>query len=27
LQDGACLDFAVKYQRISQVGGMPRDNH
>ncbi len=27
LQDGACLDFAVKYQRISQVGGIPRDNH
>ncbi|MFM8546544.1 MAG: IlvD/Edd family dehydratase [Betaproteobacteria bacterium] len=27
LSDGACLDFAVKYQRISVNGGLPRDNH
>ena len=27
LSDGACLDFAVKYQRISVHGGLPRDNH
>ena len=27
LQTGACLDFAVKYQRISQTKGLPRDNH
>jgi dihydroxy-acid dehydratase len=27
LQDGACLDFAIKYQRIAQVHGVPRDNH
>jgi dihydroxy-acid dehydratase len=27
LSDGACLDFAVKYQKISVIGGLPRDNH
>ncbi|MGE0313032.1 MAG: IlvD/Edd family dehydratase [Lautropia sp.] len=27
LQTGACLDFAVKYQRIAQTRGIPRDNH
>ncbi len=27
LSDGACLDFAVKYQRISTTKGIPRDNH
>ena len=27
LQTGACLDFAVKYQRIAQIKGLPRDNH
>jgi dihydroxy-acid dehydratase len=27
LQTGACLDFAVKYQRIAQSKGLPRDNH
>ena len=27
LQTGACLDFAVKYQRISETMGIPRDNH
>ncbi len=27
LQDGGCLDFAVKYQRIDRVHGVPRDNH
>jgi dihydroxy-acid dehydratase len=27
LQDGACLDFAVKYQRIAEQFGVPRDNH
>jgi dihydroxy-acid dehydratase len=27
LQDGACLDFAIKYQKIAHVGGIPRDNH
>jgi dihydroxy-acid dehydratase len=27
LQTGACLDFAVKYQRIAQTKGLPRDNH
>ena len=27
LQDGGCLDFAVKYQRIDFVHGIPRDNH
>jgi len=27
LSTGACLDFAVKYQRISTSKGLPRDNH
>jgi dihydroxy-acid dehydratase len=27
LSSGACLDFAVKYQRISSSKGLPRDNH
>jgi len=27
LSDGACLDFAVTYQRISVLRGLPRDNH
>lgn len=27
LQSGACLDFAVKYQRIAETRGIPRDNH
>ncbi len=27
LSDGACLDFAVSYQRIAQTKGIPRDNH
>ncbi len=27
LSSGACLDFAVKYQRISSTKGIPRDNH
>jgi dihydroxy-acid dehydratase len=27
LQTGACLDFAVKYQRIAESKGLPRDNH
>ena len=27
LQTGACLDFAVKYQRVAQTKGLPRDNH
>ncbi|CAN7351886.1 IlvD/Edd family dehydratase [Paraburkholderia sp. SIMBA_054] len=27
LEDGACLDFAVKYQRIAETHGVPRDNH
>lgn len=27
LQDGACLDFAVGYQRIAAAHGVPRDNH
>ncbi len=27
LSDGACLDFAIKYQRISTTKGLPRDNH
>ncbi|MET0506966.1 MAG: IlvD/Edd family dehydratase [Burkholderiaceae bacterium] len=27
LQTGACLDFAVKYQRIATNMGVPRDNH
>jgi dihydroxy-acid dehydratase len=27
LSDGACLDFAVEYQRISTTKGIPRDNH
>jgi dihydroxy-acid dehydratase len=27
LSSGACLDFAIKYQRISITRGLPRDNH
>jgi len=27
LSSGACLDFAIKYQRISTTKGIPRDNH
>jgi dihydroxy-acid dehydratase len=27
LSTGACLDFAVSYQRISTTRGLPRDNH
>jgi dihydroxy-acid dehydratase len=27
LDTGACLDFAVNYQRIAQTEGIPRDNH
>jgi len=27
LSTGACLDFAVKYQRIATSKGLPRDNH
>jgi dihydroxy-acid dehydratase len=27
LSSGACLDFAVRYQRISTTKGLPRDNH
>ena len=27
LSSGACLDFAVNYQRISTTKGLPRDNH
>lgn len=27
LQDGACLDFAVKYQKVAATFGVPRDNH
>jgi dihydroxy-acid dehydratase len=27
LQTGACLDFAVKYQRVAETKGLPRDNH
>ena len=27
LQDGACLDFAVKYQKVATTFGIPRDNH
>jgi dihydroxy-acid dehydratase len=27
LEDGACLDFSVKYQRIAETHGIPRDNH
>ena len=27
LSDGACLDFAVSYQRIAFTRGLPRDNH
>ncbi|HVL55727.1 MAG TPA: IlvD/Edd family dehydratase [Burkholderiaceae bacterium] len=27
LSDGACLDFAVKYQQIDRAHGVPRDNH
>ena len=27
LESGACLDFAVSYQRIAQTKGLPRDSH
>jgi dihydroxy-acid dehydratase len=27
LSTGACLDFAVNYQRVAQTMGIPRDNH
>jgi dihydroxy-acid dehydratase len=27
LSSGACLDFAVSYQRIDATHGIPRDNH
>jgi dihydroxy-acid dehydratase len=27
LSDGACLDFAIAYQRIATTRGLPRDNH
>ncbi len=27
LQEGACLDFAINYQRIDATFGVPRDNH
>jgi len=27
LQTGACLDFAIKYQRVAETKGLPRDNH
>jgi dihydroxy-acid dehydratase len=27
LSSGACLDFAIRYQRISTTRGLPRDNH
>jgi dihydroxy-acid dehydratase len=27
LEDGACLDFSVKYQRVAETHGIPRDNH
>jgi dihydroxy-acid dehydratase len=27
LSTGACLDFAVDYQRIAATKGIPRDNH
>ena len=27
LSNGACLDFAIKYQRIATTRGLPRDNH
>jgi dihydroxy-acid dehydratase len=27
LSSGACLDFAVNYQRIDATHGIPRDNH
>ncbi len=27
LQDGGCLDFAVKFQKVAQTHGVPRDNH
>ncbi len=27
LETGACLDFAVSFQRIAQTTGLPRDNH
>ena len=27
LSTGACLDFAVSYQRIAFTKGIPRDNH
>ena len=27
LESGACLDFAVNFQRIAETRGLPRDNH
>ena len=27
LQEGACMDFAIKFQRVDAVHGVPRDNH
>jgi dihydroxy-acid dehydratase len=27
LEHGACLDFSVKYQRVAETHGIPRDNH
>lgn len=27
LQDGGCMDFAIAYQRVDAVHGVPRDNH
>ena len=27
LQSGACMDFAISYQRVASTYGVPRDNH
>ena len=27
LQSGACMDFALTYQRVATTHGVPRDNH
>lgn len=27
LDDGGCLSFATKYQKIAETFGVPRDNH
>jgi len=27
LEEGACLDFAIKHQRVDATHGIPRDNH